>query len=83
MSKNHDVLKHQQRRARRPITAKPLERTQQAVLGGIAGGVAHFTGTNPSHVRIVFVLALLLSFSIFGIVYGLLWLFLPKKLSEK
>jgi phage shock protein PspC (stress-responsive transcriptional regulator) len=77
MPENHEGLKHQQRRARRPIAVQPLRRTQQAFLGGVAGGVAQFIGANPLYVRILFVLALLLSFGMFGIVYLILWLFLP------
>jgi phage shock protein PspC (stress-responsive transcriptional regulator) len=79
MPENHEGLKHQQRRARRPLTANSLQRTQESLLGGVAGGMAQFIGANPLYVRILFVLALLLSFGMFGIVYLILWLFLPKE----
>jgi phage shock protein PspC (stress-responsive transcriptional regulator) len=73
-----DPLLHQQRRARRPIGAKTLKRSTASVIAGVAGGFAGFTGANPLSVRILFILALVLTFGFFGLVYVALWLLLPK-----
>jgi phage shock protein PspC (stress-responsive transcriptional regulator) len=73
-----DPLLHQQRRARRPIGAKTLQRSSAAIIAGVAGGFARFTGANPRSVRLLFILALVLTFGFFGFVYVALWLLLPK-----
>jgi phage shock protein PspC (stress-responsive transcriptional regulator) len=72
-----DLLKHQQRRARRPLGRIALKR-HTGILGGIAAGVASFVGTNPNLVRILFIGALALSFGFFALVYIALWVLLPK-----
>jgi phage shock protein PspC (stress-responsive transcriptional regulator) len=77
MSDDHDLLPHQQRRARRPLGQRPLKRSR-GPLGGVAAGVAIFVGTNPIWVRLLFIIALLLTFGFFAMVYIALWLLLPQ-----
>jgi phage shock protein C len=80
MPRDYDVLTHQQRRARRPsATLTPLRRSRQRFVGGVAGGIAKFIGASPLGIRVLFVLALFLTMGILGIVYILLWLFLPQE----
>lgn len=74
-----DVLNHQQRRARRPISNQTLKRIQQRVIGGVGGGVAKFIGANPLSVRLLLVVGLCLSLGVLGLVYVLLWLLLPQE----
>lgn len=76
--KDSDPLLHQQRRARRPVSAITLKRSQ-GILGGVAGGMAKFTGAQPHVVRALFIVALTFSFGIFGLVYLVLWVLLPKE----
>jgi phage shock protein C len=72
-----DGLTHTQRRARRPNVTKKFYRSRGKVIAGIAGGVAEYIGANPRNVRIVFVIALLLTSGFFVIPYLLLWWLLP------
>ena len=73
-----DPLSHQQRRARRPSGSSPLKRSSKAIFGGVAAGIAHFVGANPHNIRWLFIIALLFTFGIFGLVYVALWILLPK-----
>lgn len=76
MNNKHDALNHNQRRARRPASQQALKRAHP-VLGGVAGGIAQFVGAKPIIVRLLFVLALILTFGMFGLVYIILWKLLP------
>ncbi len=79
MTPPHDSLPHDQRRARRPNTTKRLTRSRQnLVFTGVLGGVAEYVGANPTTVRLIFVVATLLSGGLLVIGYGLLWWLLPK-----
>ena len=73
-----DSLSHEQRRARRPQSIKKLRRSKDKVLGGVVGGIAEFIDADPRLLRIIFVVAAILSVGIVAVAYGLLWLMLPK-----
>jgi len=79
-SKKIDSLEHEQMRARRPNVQGRLKRdTDNKVFAGVLAGIADFTGANPTTVRIIFVVATLLSAGIVAIGYVLLWMLLPSK----
>lgn len=79
MSDPHDALPHDQRRARRPNTAKRLTRSRRnRVFTGVLGGVAEYVGANPTTVRLIFSVATLLSGGLLVIGYLLLGWLLPK-----
>lgn len=79
MTPPHDSLPHDQRRARRPNTTEKLTRSRRnRVFAGVLGGVAEYVGANPTTVRLLFVVATLLSGGLLVIGYGLLWWLLPK-----
>jgi len=74
----HDMIRHHQRRARRPSGSRPLARARhQRIIAGVAGGIASFVDTRPATVRWLFVLTTPLTGGISGIGYLLLWLLLP------
>jgi phage shock protein C len=77
MTEPHDGLSHDQRRARRPNTEKKFYRSREKVIAGIAGGIASYTDANPRTVRVIFVLALMLTSGFFVIPYLVLWWLLP------
>jgi phage shock protein C len=79
MNERPDGLLHDQRRARRPDTTKKLTRSSNKVIAGIAGGVASYIDANPRNVRIVFVIALVLTSGFFVLPYLFLWLLLPSE----
>ena len=77
-----DPLLHDQRRARRPSGASALRRSREhRWLGGIAGGIASFTGAPVAAVRWVIALSVPLSLGITAVGYGLLWLLIPSDAS--
>lgn len=56
---------------------KRIERsTQDKWLGGVAGGLAHYFGIDPTIVRLVFIVAFF-GFGTGGLIYLLLWLIMP------
>jgi phage shock protein PspC (stress-responsive transcriptional regulator) len=57
-----------------------LQRSRQhRVLGGVCGGIADWLGWDPAGVRILYVVASILSAGFPGtIVYLFLWLLMPK-----
>jgi phage shock protein PspC (stress-responsive transcriptional regulator) len=76
-SLTQDGLTHSQRRARRPNVTKKFYRSEDNILGGVAGGLAEYIGANPRNVRIVFVVSLLWTFGFFTVPYLMLWWLLP------
>lgn len=72
-----DSLPHDQRRSRRPQSERPLRRSRQRILGGVAAGIADFVRTEPSWVRWIFALSVPLTFGFSALVYGILWVLLP------
>lgn len=73
-----DPLRHEQRRARRPLGADaPLLRSRQRVFGGVCGGIADFVGARAGVVRGIWLLSLLPSLGITALAYPAMWLLLP------
>ncbi|PYQ30757.1 MAG: PspC domain-containing protein [Acidobacteria bacterium] len=58
----------------------PLYRSQRhKILGGVCGGIAEWLGWDPTMVRVLYVLASILSVAFPGtIVYIVLWIVVPK-----
>jgi phage shock protein PspC (stress-responsive transcriptional regulator) len=58
----------------------PLYRSQRSkILGGVCGGIAEWLGWDPTTVRVLYVLASILSAAFPGtIVYIVLWIVVPK-----
>ena len=58
----------------------PLYRSQRyKILGGVCGGIAEWLGWDPTMVRVLYVLASVLSAGFPGtIVYIVLWIVVPK-----
>ncbi|HEX7002993.1 MAG TPA: PspC domain-containing protein [Trueperaceae bacterium] len=77
MSDERDWSQHDHRRARRPAGDQRLLRSREAVLGGVAAGIADLIGTRASVVRLLWLASLPLSGGITGLAYLLLWLMLP------
>ena len=58
----------------------PLHRsTNNRILGGVCGGIAHWLGWSPTLVRIIYVLVSILSAAFPGtLAYIILWILMPK-----
>lgn len=55
-----------------------LTRSQNAMFGGVCGGLAEWLGWDPTLVRIIYVMVSILSVAFPGIlVYLILWLVMP------
>lgn len=77
-SRASDPLRHEQRRARRPLGADaPLLRSRRRVVGGVCGGIATFVGARATVVRGIWLLSLLPSLGITALAYPAMWLLLP------
>ena len=63
-----------------PMTQNPLVRSRRhRMLGGVCGGLAEWIGWDPTVVRILYVLASVLSAAFPGaLVYIILWLIMPE-----
>lgn len=73
-----DPLRHDQRRARRPVGASaPLVRSRRRILGGVCAGIASFIGARSSVVRAIWLVSLLPSLGITALAYPAMWLLLP------
>ncbi len=73
-----DNLTHEQMRARRPnVSGRLMLNKETNIFAGVLAGIADYTGANPKAVRIIFVIATILSGGIAAIGYILLWLLLP------
>lgn len=73
-----DPLRHDQRRARRPLGADaPLLRSRRRVIGGVCGGIAAFVGARPGTVRAIWLFSLLPSLGITALAYPAMWWLLP------
>ncbi len=73
-----DGLTHDQRRARRPATDRPLRRSREhRLVGGVCGGIAEFVNADPKTVRLIYALSAIpsLGFTLAG--YFLLWALIP------
>ena len=61
------------------MTQARLVRSHDAVLAGVCGGIAQWLGWDPTLVRIIYVLASIMSVAFPGtIVYLILWLVMPR-----
>ena len=64
---------------RRPFYKKKLYRDpQNAMLGGVCSGIAHYINIDPTFVRLLTVVLLFLSASVVGIAYIILWIVVPE-----
>lgn len=74
----HDVLSHDQRRARRPLASRPLRRSREhAVVAGVCGGIADFVNAPPRLVRTVWLVSLVPFIGMTAIGYALMWWLVP------
>ncbi len=60
---------------------RPLRRsTDDALIGGVCGGIANWLGWDPTTVRVLYVLASIFSAAFPGIlVYIILWVVMPEE----
>ncbi len=59
-------------------TQRLARSTGDRLIGGVCGGIAEFFGWSPTRVRIVYVLASIVSAAFPGIIiYVILWLLMP------
>ncbi len=63
----------------RPSTPRRLVRSDDRWLGGVCGGIAEYTGTDPNLVRLVAIVAGLVSFGTAALVYVAAWLLMPEE----
>jgi phage shock protein PspC (stress-responsive transcriptional regulator) len=78
-----DPLPHDQRRARRPVGAhERLRRAEGGWIGGVCAGIAAFTGARVGIVRGIWLASLLPSLGITALAYPMLWLLLPKPVTD-
>jgi phage shock protein C len=63
---------------------RPLRRSRKhKLLGGVIGGLAHYTGLDPSLARVLYVLVSLLSSAFPGIlIYLVCWILIPLEEEE-
>ena len=63
------------------LTGRPLTRSRQNVMiGGVCGGIADWLGWDPTLVRVLYVVASILSAAFPGtLVYLVLWLVMPQE----
>ncbi len=63
---------------------KKLTRSRdERIITGVAGGIAEYFGTDPSLIRIIFVLAVFLTEGLMILVYILMALIVPEEKKEK
>lgn len=59
-----------------------LIRSNDRIIGGVCGGIAEWLGWDPTLVRVLYLLASILSIGFPGIlVYIVLWIVMPEKRS--
>lgn len=62
------------------MAVKRLYRSsKERMIGGVCGGIAEYYNTDPTIVRLLFVLLLLASFGTAVIGYLIAWIIIPKK----
>ena len=60
------------------MSDKQLMRSEDRMIAGVAGGLADYFNTDPTLIRILFVLLTLLGFGGLGILtYIVLWIIMP------
>jgi phage shock protein C len=61
------------------MSDKKLMRSEDRMIAGVAGGLAEYFDTDPTLIRILFVLLTLLGFGGLGIItYIVLWIIMPE-----
>ena len=61
------------------MSDKKLMRSEDRMVAGVAGGLAEYFDTDPTLIRILFVLLTLLGFGGLGIItYIVLWIIMPE-----
>lgn len=61
------------------MSDKQLMRSEDRMVAGVAGGLAEYFNTDPTLIRILFVLLTLLGFGGLGILtYIVLWIIMPE-----
>lgn len=85
MEPRTDPLRHDQRRARRPIGAdRPLVRARHGrMLGGVCAGIAAFVGTRATIVRALWIVSLVPSLGITALAYPAAWWLIPLAPTER
>lgn len=61
-----------------PIKKKLYRDPQNAILGGVCSGLAHYFNAEPSTIRLITVLLTVVSVSTMGIAYLILWIVYPE-----
>ncbi len=61
-----------------PIKKRLFRDPQNAILGGVCSGLAHYFNADPSTVRLITVLLTIVSVSTMGIAYLILWIAYPE-----
>ncbi len=63
-----------------PDIARPLRRSRtNRQIAGVVGGLAEYTGIDPTLLRVIYVVGSIVSAAFPGIlVYALLWLLIPE-----
>lgn len=61
-----------------PVNAKRLFRSRdQRMIAGVCGGLADYFGTDPTWIRLIFVLLFFLGFGLSLLVYLIFWIIMP------
>lgn len=65
------------------MSDKQLMRSEDRMIAGVAGGLGEYFDTDPTLIRILFVLLTLLGFGGLGILtYIVLWIIMPEPVSK-
>ena len=62
------------------MTTARLTRSNSRIIAGVCGGIANYLGWDPAMVRLLYVLASILSIGFPGVlVYIILWIVMPQE----
>jgi phage shock protein C len=62
------------------MTTARLTRSNSKIIAGVCGGIANYLGWDPAMVRLLYVLASVLSIGFPGVlVYIILWIVMPEE----
>jgi len=53
--------------------------TKEKILGGVCSGIADYTNTDPTIVRLIWALATLISIGVGLLAYLIAWIIIPEK----
>ena len=88
MTEQQQAHEQAQEQAQRPYQPPPppqppykrLTRTSwDSPISGVCGGVARYLGVDPTLVRVLAVIAIVVTFPVGLIVYGVMWAVMPKE----